>query len=299
METTEQITNSDFEEAFLKVEPKNQKILRKRAERANETLPAGERVLAVSEFFSLGVASGIIMVTNKKVIVDKGPKAEYPHVEMGPVSSEGRAINLNFQGRAITIQKLPEGRVAEITGLIAEQIGLATEGNDERRGSGFSEAVEKAFFQIDPKHQKFLRAAAREVESRLLPGENVLAMCEHDVANIGLLTVTDKRVISVSGSTEEYFHDIIGSVQSVGRYLTLYVQGKQVNYPHVAKDRIAEITSLISQQIAKARVPQQAAPTGTGVDIVSQLEKLADLRAKGILTDDEFTTQKAKLLSQS
>jgi Short C-terminal domain len=40
--------------------------------------------------------------------------------------------------------------------------------------------------------------------------------------------------------------------------------------------------------------PQQAAPEN---DVVSQLRELAGLRDQGILTDEEFAAQKAKLLA--
>lgn len=39
-----------------------------------------------------------------------------------------------------------------------------------------------------------------------------------------------------------------------------------------------------------------AAPSPTGQDTVEQLKQLADLHAQGVLTDDEFAAQKAKLL---
>jgi hypothetical protein len=38
------------------------------------------------------------------------------------------------------------------------------------------------------------------------------------------------------------------------------------------------------------------APNLAGVDVVSELERLAALRDKGVLTDLEFETQKAKIL---
>jgi hypothetical protein len=44
---------------------------------------------------------------------------------------------------------------------------------------------------------------------------------------------------------------------------------------------------------AQAPPPAAAAP----VDVVGQLQGLADLKDKGILTDAEFETQKAKLLA--
>ena len=39
-----------------------------------------------------------------------------------------------------------------------------------------------------------------------------------------------------------------------------------------------------------------APPAAQGQDVVEQLKQLADLHAQGILTDDEFAAQKAKLL---
>lgn len=47
--------------------------------------------------------------------------------------------------------------------------------------------------------------------------------------------------------------------------------------------------------------PQQAAPspapaTGGGTETIEQLKELAELKAQGILTEEEFAAQKAKLL---
>ena len=44
--------------------------------------------------------------------------------------------------------------------------------------------------------------------------------------------------------------------------------------------------------------PAPAAPAAdAGDDLIAQLEKLGELRDKGILTDEEFAAQKAKLLA--
>ena len=45
------------------------------------------------------------------------------------------------------------------------------------------------------------------------------------------------------------------------------------------------------------RQPAQAPPS-TGGDVLATIEKLADLRARGIHTDEEFATKKAELLSR-
>jgi membrane protease subunit (stomatin/prohibitin family) len=46
---------------------------------------------------------------------------------------------------------------------------------------------------------------------------------------------------------------------------------------------------------AQQMAPAAAAPAA-GDDMVSQLKQLAELRDQGILTDDEFAAQKAKIL---
>ena len=43
--------------------------------------------------------------------------------------------------------------------------------------------------------------------------------------------------------------------------------------------------------------PAAAAPTGMTDDKIATLQKLADLRKSGVLTDEEFAAQKAKLLA--
>ena len=54
------------------------------------------------------------------------------------------------------------------------------------------------------------------------------------------------------------------------------------------------------QQQQYAPPPQYAAPPpepDEGDDMIAQLEKLGELREKGILTDEEFAQQKARLLA--
>jgi Short C-terminal domain len=50
-------------------------------------------------------------------------------------------------------------------------------------------------------------------------------------------------------------------------------------------------------QYAAEPAPVAAAPPAPPVDMVAQLQGLADLKDKGILTEAEFAAQKAKLLA--
>jgi hypothetical protein len=46
-----------------------------------------------------------------------------------------------------------------------------------------------------------------------------------------------------------------------------------------------------------AAPPPPAAPAATGSSVIDQLKQLGELKAQGILTEEEFAAQKAKLLS--
>jgi Short C-terminal domain len=50
------------------------------------------------------------------------------------------------------------------------------------------------------------------------------------------------------------------------------------------------------QEQAPAPAPAAPAPASSGDDTLTQLQKLADLKSQGILTDEEFAAQKAKIL---
>ena len=54
-----------------------------------------------------------------------------------------------------------------------------------------------------------------------------------------------------------------------------------------------------AQQQQAAPPPQQAAPAEAAVDPIAQLKELAQLRTQGILTEEEFEREKAKILGSS
>ncbi|MCZ7630808.1 MAG: SHOCT domain-containing protein [Microthrixaceae bacterium] len=56
----------------------------------------------------------------------------------------------------------------------------------------------------------------------------------------------------------------------------------------------AQREQAYQQQAAPAAPPAQVPP---GDDMVTQLQKLGDLRSQGILTEEEFAAQKAKILA--
>ena len=54
-----------------------------------------------------------------------------------------------------------------------------------------------------------------------------------------------------------------------------------------------------AQQAAPAAAAPEAAAAPAGDDLVAQLEKLAGLKASGVLSEEEFAAAKAKLIAGS
>ena len=50
------------------------------------------------------------------------------------------------------------------------------------------------------------------------------------------------------------------------------------------------------QVVYAAPPPEQSAPPAQDQDVITQLERLGALKAQGLITEDEFNAQKAKLL---
>jgi hypothetical protein len=63
-----------------------------------------------------------------------------------------------------------------------------------------------------------------------------------------------------------------------------------------ADRNVAAYEQAQQRQVQQAPPPPQ--PTAGGDDKISQLERLSQLKAQGILTDAEFAQQKAQILGQ-
>jgi Short C-terminal domain len=62
----------------------------------------------------------------------------------------------------------------------------------------------------------------------------------------------------------------------------------------------AAIDAAVAEQLAAAQAAPPAppaAPAAGGSDTMAELQKLADMKTQGLLTDEEFAAMKAKLLA--
>jgi hypothetical protein len=66
----------------------------------------------------------------------------------------------------------------------------------------------------------------------------------------------------------------------------------------ISKDLVENLAKIIRERMVASTQPSQAATqTGSGPSVADELLKLASLRDSGILTQDEFDAQKAKLIA--
>jgi Short C-terminal domain len=79
-----------------------------------------------------------------------------------------------------------------------------------------------------------------------------------------------------------------------GAYAAGRSMGRRAEQRGQAEDEQNERISDLEQQAPAA--PAQQAAAATGPSMLDQLNQLATLHQQGALTDDEFTTAKAKLL---
>jgi hypothetical protein len=64
-----------------------------------------------------------------------------------------------------------------------------------------------------------------------------------------------------------------------------------------ARKQVAQLSQLIDEVHRREASPAGPASSSAPDSVADELRKLADLRAEGVLTDDEFAALKAKLLA--
>ncbi len=118
----------------------------------------------------------------------------------------------------------------------------------------------------------------------------------------GSLIVTDRRLIFYSKKiggheSHEFVYHLILSLDSKKGFqfgsIHLHAAGDQIEIQQVDKGEVERVTTAIR---AHMNAPGAQAPAAAPASLADELAKLAGLRDQGVLSDDEFATQKAKLL---
>lgn len=123
----------------------------------------------------------------------------------------------------------------------------------------------------------------------------------------GILVATNRRLIFVnkgmfSLKVEDFSYDKITSIEYkkgllVGE-ITIYASGNRATIENIGKNEAQNFAEFIRAILGNMnKVQKSETVANNSDDVVSKLERLAVLKEKGILSEDEFLTQKAKILA--
>ncbi|WP_336717401.1 PH domain-containing protein [Chryseobacterium mucoviscidosis] len=159
----------------------------------------------------------------------------------------------------------------------------------------------------------FTKGEIKELPYILDLDEKILAIIDAQFAkttDAGILLVTPKRIISVSkamfspAKVNEFLNDNILEVSFVKNFVSpnirIHTKEKTVEFESFFNKDYAEdfyhfISEIYNKEVSKASSPEQ---NTVSESVLEQLEKLGQLRENGILTEEEFTSQKKKLLEK-
>ena len=127
----------------------------------------------------------------------------------------------------------------------------------------------------------------------------------------GILVATNRRLLFIdkgviSLKVEDFPYDKITSIESktgmvFGR-LTIYASGNKEQLEYADKELLRGFADFLRAKISTQK-PQSSPSTPSvkkpvmTMSVADELEKLAGLRDRGIITNEEFAAQKAKLLT--
>lgn len=165
--------------------------------------------------------------------------------------------------------------------------------------------------QIDAYQHSYIFWTKKEI--RALPeimdeGEIVKALTSGLMNNATWLAVcTDRRIIFINRGMFYGLRQIqvpLDRIQAIDHEFTIFFGSITVwdgasafTMGMVLKGSILPFVKATQEQMQIARRQGKPAPQPAAIDIASQLERLATLKEKGHLTEEEFQSQKKKLLS--
>jgi hypothetical protein len=159
----------------------------------------------------------------------------------------------------------------------------------------------KALGQFD---RYFTRKEIKYLPEVMVSGENIKGLTSgfHD-GNTWLIAITDRRLLfldkgMIYGLKQmEMSLDQISAISHKTGLLLGEIQvstsGGTKKIENITKTDVVKVAQIISDLVKQSR-EKPSSPAGN--DVVSQLERLAALKEKGILSEQEFSVQKQKLL---
>jgi hypothetical protein len=166
------------------------------------------------------------------------------------------------------------------------------------------EDVKKQIKNLDGLESFLAHKEIKELPKILWEDEAIVNLVQGFYNNgTGLLVATNKRLIFVDKGmlwgvkVEDFPYDKISSIQyETGIFMgeiDIFASGNKAEIKNITKAKVRPFAESIRARISGAPSSNQKTE---GEDKYSKLEKLAELKEKGILSEKEFEEEKKKLL---
>lgn len=156
----------------------------------------------------------------------------------------------------------------------------------------------------------FIGKEIKALPDILTQKEEIVAVTKGFYKNgVGLLCATTKRILFINKgliklNVEEFPLKYVSSISTEsGLMMTkvrIFTSGNNAQIERAQKDdakRFVEATRrLIEERDEYKKSETEEINNNEGIDVYGQIEKLAALKEKGIITDEEFNAKKTKLL---
>ncbi len=141
------------------------------------------------------------------------------------------------------------------------------------------------------------------IASEMRTDETLLKLCiGYDQGNT-YIACTDRRIIKISlgvfmgRNTEDIMYENVVSVEQKKGFatseITIHSKSNSIKTDTVNNDMAREFVEWLRNKISTPIMP---VINNDSNDIISKLERLATLKEKGILSDEEFLSEKRRLL---
>jgi hypothetical protein len=174
----------------------------------------------------------------------------------------------------------------------------------------------KRLAQVTGDDQFFTRRELNHLPDVLASGERVIAFCSGLMdASTWLITLTDRRIIFLDKGllyglkqisiNLEKINAVTGTTRLVFGSIQIEDGAQNRVIDNVPKRTVVPFSNAVRDAIERMKQRPATAPplpSGSamqGDDVISKLERLGVLRASGVLTVEEFSEQKARVLASA
>jgi hypothetical protein len=259
-----------------------------------------------------GVSVDAVTTLLQAVVNGHGTMAQFYHPELGG-GGQWMAGGMTMVGDMFNhgLKARVDGLCVELSNLLANQPFVPAPAGQQMQTQGGQQQQQGGYGTTGGSPVSLFVPAVGGGSGNWWPGDLGVPSSSGSQNNVRYAYFPGSRrlAVEVNGRVSVYDtldHQIGGVSQQQGSgasvtFTSQYGVVSVLNLPIISGDLAAP--SPPPQQPAPARPPQApgvggSQPSGQEGDIFAAIERLADLRQKGVLTEQEFTTKKSELLGR-